>query len=121
MVIPSSDRPQSSICAPRLSPPLAIEPSANCHLVPGAGTDFIILSAVGGRNALVTLQSAISSNAATGSNLGKRQATTGTPQYSAGNSTSSNPPIQAQSAGVHMHAFCCGTPPCDIATPGRWP
>ncbi|MCY1368256.1 hypothetical protein D9M68_861120 [compost metagenome] len=107
--------------APSDSPPLATERSARAGAPGGCATPRIIFSAVGGRKVCVTPWRAISSRALTPSNFSKRRASTGTPWCQAGSKTSSNPPIQAQSAGVHISAAFSGKNSCDISTPGRWP
>ena len=87
----------------------------------GSGTWRIICSAVGGRKALRTPCRAIRSKARSGSNFAMRCASTGTPWNRRGSSTSSSPPIQAQSAGVQNRSPGCGNISCGISTPGRWP
>jgi hypothetical protein len=56
-----------------------------------------------------------------GSKRSNRWATTGTPAASAGSSTLSSPPAQAQSAGVHNRSPGAEGNSCGRSMPGRWP
>jgi hypothetical protein len=71
--------------------------------------------------AFLTPNSAMRAKAASGSNLAKRWASTGMPWCQAGSSTSSRPPIQAQSAGVQKMSPGWGKNSWGSSTPGRWP
>ena len=109
--MPKVSRTQPSNSPPSNSPPVKMLRSftPSC-LTPACRISF---SAVGGRNTLRIERSAIICIAACGSNFRARWPTRGMPWYQNANSPLISPPIQAQSAGVHIRspgvAENCGT------------